>query len=854
MDKRIVDVFNDRYDNYILPFYWQKGDHTEKIPEQIQRIYDSNIRAFCVESRPHKDFCGDGWWRDMDLILAEAEKRSMKVWILDDDHFPTGHANGYIQHKFPELRRVYIVETHIDLYGPMQDAAAFVRKYNSDDELIGAFAYRRTCAEEEIEDKPIDLTANISNSMLYWDVPEGVWRVFFLLKHRDSLDSWLYIDNINRESSRVLIDAVYEPHYKRYARYFGNTIAGFFSDEPLFGNDFIYEGRKITTNYEKTVGLPGMAMPWSDEVLSMMSKALGRDALQFLPAIWYDMVNIGPKVRLEYMNAVTKLYRDNFTRQLGDWCAEHSVMYIGHIVEDMNASTRLACSAGHYFRAVDGQDMSGIDIVLHQIIPGLSEHIHPAISYGNVSDPEFYNYVLAKLCSSDSHTSTRKKGRAMCEVFGAYGWAEGTQTMKWLMDHLLVRGVNNFVPHAFSPQFPDNDSPPHFGAEGFDPQFEGFGQLMSYTNKISHILSESNHVATAALLYHAEGEWMSREDYMFVQKPAKVLLDSHIDYDILCVDTLMNASVKNGKLAVNKEKYECLVIPYAKRLPDYFLSKVNDLQKLGVRVFFIDGVPLNCDFDVTVVSNCDIAQVIIKAGMNEISVNGNCPLLRHYHCTRGGANIFMFFNESVVDDAVATINLPCRGQFLKLDIMNGNNSVGFTDDGSIDVKIEPYVSQIFVFDNFDDEFLKEFKHQEKTTVSVDLNPTYHVFVADYKDMSNLKFYGEFDKLFNICSPSHLPEFSGRIVYEAKFDCCFDTEAVLDLGVVGQVAKVWLNGEYCGMKICNPYTFDIGKAVVKGENELRIEVFNTLANSIKDNFSMYLQLAPSGLLGPVSILS
>ena len=120
-------------------------------------------------------------------------------------------------------------------------------------------------------------------------------------------------------------------------------------------------------------------------------------------------------------------------------------------------------------------------------------------------------------------------------------------------------------------------------------------------------------------------------------------------------------------------------------------------------------------------------------------------------------------------------------------------------------------------------------------------------------MDNPKFYAEFKQLCNINSPAVLPEFSGRMIYETKFNYSGDKDVLLDLGVVGQVAKVWLNGVYCGIKICNPYTFDISNAIVEGENELKIEVFNTLANSIKDHYSKFLQLAPSGLLGPVNIL-
>ena len=43
---------------------------------------------------------------------------------------------------------------------------------------------------------------------------------------------------------------------------------------------------------------------------------------------------------------------------------DHGVMYIGHIIEEIS----LSCGAGHFFRAMKWQDMSGIDIVLHQLL------------------------------------------------------------------------------------------------------------------------------------------------------------------------------------------------------------------------------------------------------------------------------------------------------------------------------------------------------------------------------------------------------------------------------------------------------------------------------------------------------
>ena len=198
----------------------------------------------------------------------------------------------------------------------------------------------------------------------------------------------------------------------------------------------------------------------------------------------------------------------------------------------MNCHARLSYSGGHFFRSLDGQDMAGIDVVLHQIMPGISEHIHTGSLAGNAIDPEFFDYVLARLAASHSHIQPRMKHRAMCEIFGAYGWAEGVPMMRHLMDHMLVRGINYFVPHAYSPKYPNPDCPPHFSAGGFNPQFSAFSKLMKYTNKVTHLMENGIEQVNAAILYHAEAEWSGRA-YMLMQKPAKVLYDAQLNLSLI---------------------------------------------------------------------------------------------------------------------------------------------------------------------------------------------------------------------------------------------------------------------------------------------------------------------------------
>ena len=62
--------------------------------------------------------------------------------------------------------------------------------------------------------------------------------------------------------------------------------------------------------------------------------------------------------------------------------------------------------------------------------------------------------------------------------------------------------------------------------------------------------------------------------------------------------------------------------------------------------------------------------------------------------------------------------------------------------------------------------------------------------------------------------------------------------------------VCLNGEDLGVRVCPPYRYDLSKALRDGSNELVIEVSNTLANAVRDNFSFYMAIPASGIIGTV----
>lgn len=55
-----------------------------------------------------------------------------------------------------------------------------------------------------------------------------------------------------------------------------------------------------------------------------------------------------------------------------------------------------------------------------------------------------------------------------------------------------------------------------------------------YTNRVCELIAHGRHVAEIAVLYHGEGEWTGK--CMFSHKPAHLLADAQMDYDLIPQD------------------------------------------------------------------------------------------------------------------------------------------------------------------------------------------------------------------------------------------------------------------------------------------------------------------------------
>jgi len=865
-------------ENYILPFFWQHGESEEVLRDYMRAIHECNIGAVCVESRPHPDFCGPKWWTDMDVILDEARKRGMKVWILDDSHFPTGYANGAVQQAPQELCRQSICANRIEYEGEAETVALKLnamipppftpsmieqyvlptmptpRKYD-DDSILHVSAFCKTTKES------FDLTSSIDGGKLVWDKPKGDFTLYIIGLSRNCGPHRNYINMMDAESCRLLIDAVYEKHWERYENDFGKTIAGFFSDEPELGNGHLY----ASDNFLGT----DQDLPFSRNMPHKLEKALGKDWPATMYLLWENEADddATAKVRYAFMDAVTTLVEECFSRQVGDWCREHRVMYTGHIIEDSGSHAKTASSLGHFFRGLAGQDLGGIDDIGGQVYPQGEDDNSPDFMGRNRS-ADFYHFMLGRLASSSAAIEPLKRGRAMCEIFGNYGWAAGVQLEKYLADHFMVRGVNYYVPHAFSPkEFPDPDCPPHFYAHGNNPQYRHFAKLMKYMNRICHLISAGKRIAEIAVLYHAESEWAGR--FMPCEKPARKLEERQITHDFIPSDVFadpnrFNALIGNP-LVVNTQKYKAFVVPAAQFVNAVTAKALLQMHKSGLPVIFIDEIPSGiCDGDAhlleglkdcMVVSLDGLADKLNSLGVGEIKASPASTYIRVLH-TIADSESYYLVNEAA-ETYKGYIELPSKGSCYAYDAWNNRLTAVSASECNVGTKvnvtIEPRKSLIIVFGEAEGKLCaSSFDSGEQIEVS-----------GWVRSICESLEYPNFYEQKQVSLPDALeeekPEFSGFVRYEAEFELECTDKLLLVITDAAEGVEVFVNGISAGIQIVPEYHYEISELTKHGKNKLAIEVATTLERKCYPLLEpMRKALAPkptakSGITGDVKLI-
>lgn len=866
MEQSVEEALSDMHGNYILPFLWMRGETEAIIREEITKIDECGIKAVCLEARPHPDFGGPGWWHDVDIVIDEAKKRNMKIWILDDAHFPTGMANGLLAQKYPERAKKYVMTKCIDVTGPMPYVNLNLTEMMKKQFCwmdIGREPVKPLCGQQEmlsvtampllrddvVGTEIVDLTDAVDNGMLACSFPGGVWRIFITYTTYDEGGKTNYINLIDEDSVKVLIEAVYEPHFKRYQTEFGHTLAGFFFDEPGMDNTPGFE-------MNEKIGRKAMALPWCDEITGYLKERMGKGWRTKLPYLWFDaeQADVSAELRFLYMDTVTRLYEKNFSRQLGKWCEAHGVESIGHVVEDNNVHARLGVGPGHFFRALSGQHMAGIDNIGDGIIPGNPD----SIRHGFVNkDGAFSHYVIAKMGDTAARLDPAKKGRLLCETYGAYGWGLGVKNMKWITDYLIVQGVNYLVPHAFSmAEYPDEDCPPHFYARGNNPQFPYFAGLMKYANRMCHIFNGGTPRQDVGILYHGELEWMN--DCMLMQEPAKVLFENQIDYMIVPVDGLERLEMKvliipetryiDGRLAEYIKAHPEMLFVFINRLPEQILHttvNMSEWQKERERC--------------SVLSLDELAGELEYTQVSRLKSSVRFPELTYRFYEKETA-VCMVMNTSLDKTYRGELSFPCQEQAVRYDCLKNklHPVKQWVENGRTvcNLVLQPYESAIMVFDPAAAELNPG---GEAATVSATVSDRTDISDAWTVSYATAQEYPVFKEpeLMERLEPVSVakPYFSGIMRYERNVQIDTLAERIyLEAEHVFETAAIWVNGKPADKKLCPPYRFDITEACTVGVNQIVIEVVNTPARENQKPGGRFgperIILEPSGMFGNI----
>ena len=874
MNHTIQALLEGRVENHILPFLWQHGEDEETLRRMMGAVHGAGCGAVCVESRPHPDFCGPKWWQDMDVILDEARKRGMKVWILDDSHFPTGYANGALKGKPDSLCRQGIFmnrralppeagEITMDLRADGLMKAPTRTPSTPMEQHLFSIPPARTFEDDRIlrvelrqDGRAADLTGLLSGETLSFRKEPGEAELLVTTASRNAGYHRDYINMTEHDSVRVLIDAVYEPHWQHYSADFGKTICGFFSDEPELGNGFMYDMNNVLGCEQD--------LPWGKELEAAVSQALGEGWTGLLEKLWSRETDPETaRVHAAYMDCLTRLVRRNFSEQLGSWCRDHGVMYIGHVIEDNGHHCRTGSSLGHYFRGLEGQDMAGIDDIGGQVLPqGEDEPLQNEM--GARRDGPFYHYGLAKLAQSAAALEPRKKGRAMCEVFGNYGWAEGVRLEKYLADHFLVRGINYFVPHAFSgAPFPDPDCPPHFYAHGHNPQYRHFGRLMAYMNRAADLTSSGRHQVPAAILYHGEAEW-SDPGAMPFEIPGRVLYDAQIDFHVIPADLLGNPetcrTTENKTFRINGQTYYAMAVPGSASLCAAAAEGLERQAAAGVPIFLIGRKP----------------GFVTETGNPLPAKLQDCPMIPPEKTAEAFAAVG--FPRPVITPADPRIRL--------LEIQGDTPLMMIVNEGTREwhgtVKPSLPMEEAFLYDPWENRCLPVAKDEGGFRLTV--SPLQSIFLVGgpcgvpltapgetgaeipLENWARSTCEGAEYPAFSAPVPAQVPdgqqlaeekpEFSGFVRYDCTFELPVACRLLLRIGDAGEGVEVFLNGESRGIRIVPPMLYELNGR--EGTNRLRIEVATTLERECYPLLEGYRKmLAPvpscaSGLTGKVTL--
>jgi hypothetical protein len=659
---------------------WNEKITREGIDFQMREFKNAGIGGVFVHPRPGliTEYLSDEWFELFDYTVQKGKELDMKVWIYDENSYPSGFAGGHVPAEMPDS---YKHGTALKLI-----IAEQLEEVQSDD-------------LEVVLKKTESGFTDITNSI---DQEKGITGTYYLFeKTYPEKSQWYggytYVDLLYPGVTDKFLELTMTKGYESYITDFGKTLPGIFTDEP---------------NLEAAIPR-GSVLRWTPDLWDTFQERWGYDLKINLPSLVEETGN-WKKVRHNYYELILELFIDRWAKPWSRYCDEKGLLWTGHYWEHgWPVPTHGFDEAAFYI----WHQQPGIDMLGNRLIPeGMGGQ------FGN-------DRAVRELRSAANQAG---RTRTLSETYGGGGWEMDFEAQKRLVDWQCVLGVN-FVNQHLSYYSLNGvrkfDYPPSFSYH--EPWWEHYKLMGDYIGRVSMAMSFGQQINHTLVLQPTTSGWMyfSRKDKNLgifkIRDGFKNLIyrmeQEHLEYDLGSENVIKTLGSVNGdKFTIGERDYSLVVIPtemenidaLTLEMLEQYLENGGKILSFNWNVSRVDGeesskaeelaarFPNNWT-DVEKLEDPIALKMLHNDQFEMIDKTGNGMLYHQRRVLEDGQLLFVV-NSHQTDNAVA--NVSVHGKYvLKLDLITGKEYLYpcETKKGNVSLQVDlaPVGSALFVVVN-----------------------------------------------------------------------------------------------------------------------------------------------------------
>ena len=725
----------------------------------------------------------------------------------------------------------------------------------------------------------IDLTDRLRpDGTLDWQVPAGRWTVLRLgysltgMKNHPATEAGrgLEVDKLNPDHVEAYLDGLLGPIARRSADVLG---AG--------GIEYL-----LLDSWEAGVS------NWTQDMLDRFQARRGYDPRPYAPALAGLVVEDGEttdRFLWDWRLTLSEMLADNHNGTIQRYANDRA---IGIYAESMG--TRMTVMG-------DGMAMKArAEVPMAEFW-----YVPPGDPRGELN-ARYRTDIREAASVANTYGQTLVAVEAFTTLPFHPPWAQGPRELKWTADYYFAEGMNRPVIHSSDHQPLDDFAPGftlwQFGQfltrhETWADQAKGF---MDYLARVSFMLQQGEHVADVAV-FLGEGAPLSVPFW----RPDEPGLPAGYDYDYVDAPTVLGTlRVVDGLFVTpGGTRYRVLYVPpRVARMTVGLAERLAELAAAGGTVLaprpagspsLADGADANARIEAiarrawdggAIASGLSIGALLARDGIAPDVVFEGGERLKWKH--RAGADFDAYFVTNLADDAAdISARLRVAGRDVQLWYPETGRMMpaNYRPDGAgtrVDFELAAHEAVFVVLAGPAEPGGRQQGQSRRGPVLTVDGP----WTVRFEDAGGPAAPMTLVTLspWQVHADPAIRHYSGTATYTTRFtlDAPPGREAMIELGEVGQIATVTLNGQRLGTDWMPPYRLSAGAALRQGDNILEIAVTNLWANRLigdaarrpgetvsKSVFRPYTAgtlysdltglgadhpLLPSGLAGPVVI--